>query len=514
MPALPLVARARLERGYDGSLSGRVRTLMLIYAVDLGTTNIKVALYDARLERLAAATQPVAYAGVSPIVEFDPDLLLDHVVTLIGSCARASGADTARESALIVLTGQAESLVVTDRDGRPLRPAISWLDSRSATEAEEMIANFGAENAFAITGQPTAAPTWPATKLRWLWRHEPDVLERAGQILMIKDFIQLRLTGEAVGELSTRAFSYLFDVRGADYWPAMLDFCGIGRDQLPSLVAPGTTIGSVRPAIAARLPSAARWAVNVGALDHFASMVGTGSYRHGMVSESAGTVLSLSVLLDDWKFDPGLLVSYHRGLRGDDYVLFDGCDSGGICLDWFRSAVYPGDSFPELEARVAHRAAGRPAPLFLPQLTGLNPPEFLPSARGAFVDITLGHDGTDLAYAVMEGVAHLLRSNLEYCRRPVGRIEAMVSTGGGSASAFWTQLKADVCDVLVRVPHETEATCRGAATLGLVSSGLLGDIYEAAEIATSPDRSFQPAHTEAHDDRYHRYGEALKRLYA
>jgi xylulokinase len=487
---------------------------MLIYAVDLGTTNIKVALYDARLERLAAATQPVAYTGVPPIVEFDPDLLLDQVVTLIGSCARASGADTARDSALIVLTGQAESLVVADRHGRPLRPAISWLDSRSVTEAQEMTEHFGSENAFAITGQPAAASTWPATKLRWLWRHEPEVLERARHILMIKDFIQLRLSGEAAGELSTRAFSYLFDVRAANYWPAMLDFCGVSRGQLPPLVDPGMTIGAVLPEMVPRLPSAASWAVNAGTLDHFASMVGTGSYRHGMVSESAGTVLSLSVLLDDWKFDPELLVSCHRGVRGDDYVLFDGCDSGGLCLEWFRSAVYPEAGFPELAARVARRGVGRPAPLFLPQLTGVNPPEFLPNAHGAFVDITLGHDGTDLAYAVMEGIAHLLRSNLEYCERSVGRVGALVSTGGGSASAFWTQLKADVCDVLVHVPHETEATCRGAAALGLVSCGLLGDIGEAAEIAPSPTRSFQPAHTATHDDRYRRYAEALKRLYA
>src|ERR1700733_1105586 len=104
---------------------------MLIYAVDLGTANIKVALYDARLERLAAATQAVAYTGVPPTVEFDPDLLIDQVLTLIGSCARASGADTARDSALIVLTGQAESLVVAGRPGDPLRPAISWMDARS-----------------------------------------------------------------------------------------------------------------------------------------------------------------------------------------------------------------------------------------------------------------------------------------------------------------------------------------------------------------------------------------------
>lgn len=136
-----------------------------------------------------------------------------------------------------------------------------------------MTEHFGSENAFAITGQPAAASTWPATKLRWLWRHEPEVLERARHILMIKDFIQLRLSGEAAGELSTRAFSYLFDVRAANYWPAMLDFCGISRGQLPPLVAPGMTIGAVLPAMVPRLPSAASWAVNAGTLDHFASML-------------------------------------------------------------------------------------------------------------------------------------------------------------------------------------------------------------------------------------------------
>src|SRR6185437_3486513 len=128
------------------------------------------------------------------------------------------------------------------------------------------------------------------------------------------------------------------------------------------------------------------------------------------------------------------------------------------------------------EASLAQREFGLAAPVFLPQITGINPPDFLATARAAFVDLTLATDGTDLAYAVMEGVAHLLRSNVEYCARAVGPITTLVSTGGGTASRFWTQLKADVCNVRIEVPHEAESACRGAAVLGLVGAGLLGDL--------------------------------------
>lgn len=486
---------------------------MLIYAVDLGTTNTKVALYDERLQRRALASAPVAYTGPAPITEFDPDILFSTMVALMNRCAAASGIVTGHEPATIVLTGQAESLVLIDGDGRATHPGISWLDARSTKEVEELEQRFGDEHAFEVTGQPVATSTWPATKLRWLSRHRPEVLEGTAHALMLKDYVQRRLTGQTAGELSTRAFTYLFDVRGAHYWEEMLEFCGVRPDQLPALVCPGTELGPVLSSVTADLPLAARWCVNVGALDHFASMVGTDSYRPGMVSESAGTVLSLSVLLDKWEFDPSVRASVHRGIRGDDFVLFDCCDSGGVCLEWFANAVPGGLKLSEVDQLVAGRRFGVGAPLFLPQITGVNPPDFLRNAHAAFIDLTLGTDGADLAYAVMEGVAHLLRSNVEYCGRAVGPITMMVSTGGGNASRFWTQLKADVCNLRIEVPREPEATCRGAAVVGLVGAGLLGDLSEAAELAPVARDVFEPHHSEGHEARYRRYRAALHDLY-
>jgi sugar (pentulose or hexulose) kinase len=502
----PCSTRDRRDEREDG-------TDVLIYAVDLGTTNIKVALYDERLQLLALCSEPVEYTGTPPITEFDPERLYARVIELIRRSAAISGVATAGEPATIALTGQAESLVLVDGAGRPVCPGISWLDERSTAEAEEITARFGVDQAFAVTGQPLATSTWPATKLRWLLHHKPELLETAELVLMLKDYVQLRLTGHAAGELSTRAFTYLFDVRRADYWDEMLCFCEVRRDQLPELVLPGTELGPVLPSVAADLPTATRWSVNVGALDHFASMVGTGSYRLNIVSESAGTVLSLSALLDGWDFDPTMRASFHRGVLGDDFVLFDCCDSGAVCLDWFARAIQPGVEIAELDASLDLRQFGAAAPLFLPQITGVNPPDFLPNARAAFIDLTLATDGTDLAYAVMEGVAHLLRSNVEYCERAVGPIRTMVSNGGGTASRFWTQLKADVCNVQIDVPKEREATCRGAAVLGLISAGVLGGLADAGTQAAVETETFEPRHTPVHDTRYARYLDALHDLY-
>ena len=308
---------------------------MLIYAVDLGTTNLKVVLYDERLRRLAAASAPAAYHRDGDRVEFDPEELFGVVLELVRRCS--GGIDTARHEAVIALTGQAESLVLVDRVGSPTRPALSWLDDRAGAEAAELGEHFGVDAAFAITGEPSPSATWPAAKLLWLARHEPHTLDSTAEVLMVKDDLVRRLVGEAAGEVTTRGFTYLFDVPAGRYWDKMLDYVSVPAGSLAPLVPAGADLGPLLAEVADRLPQAASYRVNAGALDHFCAMVGTGSYTPGVVSESAGTVLALSMLAADWTFDANRKVSFHSGLRPDDVVLFSGVDSGGVCLEWFRS---------------------------------------------------------------------------------------------------------------------------------------------------------------------------------
>ena len=211
---------------------------MIVYAVDVGTTNIKVALFDERLRRLALTQAPVAYDREGARVEFNPQHLFDLIVELMQGCSAQYG-DTARHDAVIALTGQAESLVLRNAAGDLVRPGISWLDARATAEAAEIAEEFGSAQAFAITGEPEASATWPAAKLRWLARHDPDALDQARAVLMVKDDIIFRLTGVKAGEVTTRGFTYLYDVPGQRYWPEMLDFCAVRTETLPEIVGAG-----------------------------------------------------------------------------------------------------------------------------------------------------------------------------------------------------------------------------------------------------------------------------------
>lgn len=483
---------------------------MLVYAVDLGTTNTKVVLYDEELTRVSVAHVAAAYDRSGDRVEFDPVRVFRSVVRLIGECARAHPAPE-RHDAIIAVSGQAESLVLVDGTGRPVRPGMSWLDGRAAEQAEEIGRRFAPVDAFAVTGEPEPTATWPAAKLRWLAQREPASLERAHAVLMIKDDLIQRLTGRRVGEVTTRGFTYLYDVIRARYWAEMVDFCGIGAQMLPEVVPAGADVGAVLASVQGDLPPARSYRVNAGALDHFCAMVGTGSYTPDVVSESSGTVLSLSMLAERWTFDPERAVSFHTGLRSGETLLFNGADSGGVVLDWYRRESLGGMSYDDLEEGLLRRPE-RAAPVFLPYLTGVNPPDFLPRARGAFVGIELQHDRFDLAYAVEEGIAHLLRRNVEHLD-PRATIRSITSTGGGATSPHWSQLKADVCGLEVVVPHEEEATCRGAAVLALVTAGVLGDFADARFLNPPGTTRYHPVDDPARDRRYRSFEDALNRLY-
>ncbi|MFY0407755.1 FGGY-family carbohydrate kinase [Solicola sp. PLA-1-18] len=482
---------------------------MLVYAVDVGTTNTKVVLFDGDLHRLAVSSAPAVYHREDVSVEFDASTLFESVLDLIHQCSRAV-ADTSAHDAVIVLTGQAESLVLNDEHGRPVRPGMSWLDDRAATLAVEIAERFGTDAAFAVTGQPVSSATWPAAKLRWLGHHEPAVLEKTAAVLMVKDEMIRRLTGAAAGEVTTRGFTYMYDVRARHPWSEMLDYLAVDPSQLAETVPAGTDVGEVQAAVLDRLPRSASYRVNAGALDHFCAMVGTGSYRPRVVSESAGTVLSLSVLTEGWTFDEDHKVSFHAGLETDDVVLFNGVDSGGVALDWYRREGLSDMGYDELERRLRARGAAT-APIFLPYLTGVNPPDFFADAHGAFLGLTLGHDRIDLAYAVEEGIAHLLHRNVEYLQTP-GPPE-IVSTGGGAASSFWNQLKADVCGVDVVVPDEQEATCRGAAVLALRAAGGIDDIADAAHLNQPAAARYTPTDVVGRAERYRRFDDYLNRLF-
>ena len=297
------------------------------------------------------------------------------------------------------------------RIGKPVRRAISWLDNRSGEQADELSRVFDPRVCHAITGQCEILTTWPVTKILWLKQKENASFLLADKYLLLKDYVVFRLTGVMAGEFSIYNFSYYFDIVKKDYWPEILDYVGIRRSQLPQLVEPCSDIGKVLPEIADSLSIPHAALVNIGTLDHFAGMIGTGNIKPGIISESTGTVLTIATMIESpYTVAPDSdkpLASCHYGPFKDSYVLLSTCESGGVSLEWFRNEFMKDESYKDLDRIWAGLDIGSPL-VFLPYVNGTNAPDFDKNAKGVFYGLSTSHTKYDMSFAIMEGVAHML----------------------------------------------------------------------------------------------------------
>ena len=479
---------------------------MGLIAVDLGTTNIKVAAYDNKLRNLHTKSTKVNYDRQDDRVEFDADEYYRILSETIRTCC--SGVLSDSEDHQIILTGQAESLVVLGRDGKPIRQAISWLDERSKAECEQLEKIFDNQSVYATTGQVAIIPTWPITKMLWIKKNEPEVFSRAGKYLLLKDYIQYRLTGKLVGEYSIYNFSLYFDLKNKAYWHDILDFVGIKSAQLPELIEPCSNIGKITEQAAKDSGLSRSTTVNVGTLDHFAGMIGTGNIEEGIVSESTGTVLSISTLANakSGAMPAGIPCLY--GPFKNSYVLQSVCESGGANLEWYKTTFLAQDPYSKIEQEL--HARKKPGEIiFLPYLTGINAPDYDENASGVFYGLKMRHDQYDLALAVMEGVAFLMARNIAEFQKAGLQVRQIISTGGGSQSMVWSQIKADVTGCGIVIPVEKEAACLGAAMIGAVDRGVFDTYQEAVEQCVSIADKIDPLNTEPYSQRYQFFTDLL-----
>lgn len=478
-------------------------------SVDLGTTNVKAAAFDDALNILSEKSVKIDYIRQDDRVEFDAEEYYQIVAKTINACC--NDCHIKSEVHQVVLTGQAESLVLIGKNGMPVRNAISWLDERSKEECRELEQIFSNETCFSVTGQISVIPTWPITKILWIKKNEPEIFAAADKFLLLKDYIQYRLTGEIVGEFSIYNFSFYFDIRNKCYWKDMLDYCCIGLERFPKLVEPCTNIGAICEQAAQETGLSRKTTVNVGTLDHFASMIGTGNIKEGIVSESTGTVLTLATLIDKRKAAVSHGIPCHYGPFKDSYVLLSVCESGGVSLEWYKNSFMQDVTFIELNRQV--EKLKRPGDvLFLPYLTGVNAPDYDKNAKGVFYGLRIRHDKYDLALAVMEGVAYMLCSNINKLVDMGINVDKIIATGGGARSRIWSQIKADVtgCDVII--PKNREGACLGAAIIGSVDAGVFKTYQQAVEESVKIDLRIKSCLHEEYRKKYEQYNSLLYSL--
>ena len=466
--------------------------------VDLGSTNIKAAIYGKQFNLIDRQSRPVNYIRDNGFVEFDAWTYYQDLAGLLADMVKANGISHIDE---IAFTGQAESLVVVGADGKPMMNAISWMDERSVEECKVLAQQFDAATCEAVTGQMAVLPTWPATKILWLKNNCPEIYDNAAAYMLLKDYIVFCLTGQKVADMSIATFSFYFDIYKKEYWQPMLEAIGISESQLPKLCEPCSVAGTLLADVAESMGLTTDTKVNVGTLDHFAGMIGTGNINKGGVTLSTGTVMALATMssAEEGKSSG---IAMHYGFVPDTYVMLPVAESGGVSLEWFKRSCMRVD-YDTMNAELAKREPNEL--LFLPYLVGTNAPEFDGEANGVFWGLRQEHDAIDMAGAVMEGVAYVLRKNCDHIAANGVKLNAIIATGGGAKSPIWCQLQADITGLPVAIPKEKEAACLGAAMIAAVSDGRFESYAAAADYCVALLHRYEPNPTARLEKKYRRF---------
>ncbi|WBL78541.1 xylulokinase [Bradyrhizobium xenonodulans] len=466
--------------------------------LDIGTSGVKAVLVNEAGAILATATRELALSHPVPLwSEQDPDAWVDAAIGAVDDLAARHPREVARVAS-IGLSGQMHGATLLDEDGRPLRPAILWNDGRS--HAECTMLEQRCPSLHTIAGN-LAMPGFTAPKLLWVARHEPKIFARVAKVLLPKAYVRYRLTGEMVEDMSDAAGTLWLDV-GLRRWSALLlHATGLDLHHMPRLVEGSEVSAMLAPDYARRWGMAGDVVVAGGAGDNAASAIGLGAIAPGDAFLSLGTSGVLFRVTDRFAPAPASAVhAFCHALPGRWHQM-GVMLSAAASLAWLAGVMETPAA--ALLAPLGERVDG-PSPIkFLPYLDGERTPHNDAAASGAFVGLRGATGRSQIVQAVLEGVAFAARDNLAALSAAGGPLAEVDLVGGGSRSALWAQICADVLGIPVHRVEEGEVgAALGAARLGrLAATG-----EDAAAVCIRPRRlaSFAPrSHvTAAYDEAY------------
>ncbi|MEX2203561.1 MAG: xylulokinase, partial [Actinomycetota bacterium] len=442
-----------------------------VLGLDVSTTATKAVLLspDGAIAATAAAEYP--YETPRPLwSEQDPGRWWDGTVEAVRT-ALDRGELSGGDIEAVGLAGQMHGLVLLDAADEILRPAILWNDQRTAAECDRIREIVGPERLIALTGND-ALPGFTAPKLLWVRGHEPDVWSRVAHVLLPKDYVRFRLSGDRAVDRADAAGTLLLDLAARDWSPEMLSALEIDPSLLPRTYEGPEVTGVVSEEAAAATGLRVGTPIVAGGGDQAAAAVGVGAVEPGLVSLSLGTSGVVFATTDGPVIEPtGRLHAFCHAVPGRWHVMGVMLSAAGS-LRWYRDTVAAGVEFSELVEEARAVPAGSDGLLFLPYLTGERTPHPDPLARGAFVGLTVHHGRPHLTRSVLEGVAFGLRDSLELMRAlGVTGSTQIRATGGGSKSSLWRQILADVLGTDVVTTSTSEGAAEGAAMLAAVGSG-------------------------------------------
>jgi len=487
--------------------------------VDISTTGSKALLADERGQVAAVASSPHTLQAPRPLwSEQDPGQWWEAARKAIRSVLEKAGIEGGAVVA-IGLTGQMHGLVLLDETGSVLRPAILWNDQRTQSQCDEIHRRIGKEKFIQITGN-VALTGFTAPKILWVAENEPDAYKKVKHVLLPKDYIRYRLTGEYAMDKADGAGTVLFDLKKRTWSREVMTALQIDPTWMPPTYEGPEFTGQVTAEAAATTGLIAGTPVAAGGGDQAAQAVGVGAVKPGVVALTVGTSGVVFATTPTALIEPeGRLHAFCHAVPGMWHFMGVMLSAAGS-LQWYRDTLAPGVSFDNLLQEAEPVPAGSEGLQFLPYLSGERTPYADPLARGAWIGLTLRHGRGHLTRSVLEGVSYGLKDSFSLIQNAgLGEIRQVRASGGGVKGALWRQILASVLEAELVTVNTTEGAAFGAALLAGVGAEAWKDVPAACdavvEIASStpPD----PAQVEAYRKAYPLYRQlypALKPSFA
>jgi xylulokinase len=481
-----------------------------VLGIDTSTTATKAVVLDRDGRTVAEGVSEYGFDTPRPgWSEQDPASWWDATVVAIRAALARAGVDGSAIAA-VGLTGQMHGLVLLDDAREVIRPAILWNDQRTAAQCDDIRRRVGKEHLVAVTGND-ALTGFTAPKLLWVRDEEPRHFERIAHILLPKDHVRFRLTGDLAMDKADGAGTMLFDLAARDWSPEILQALDLDAAWFPPTHEGPTVTGTVSAAAADATGLAAGTPVVAGGGDQAANAVGVGVVDPGTMALSLGTSGVVFAATDAPRIEPAGRVHAFCHAVPDRWHLMGVMLSAAGSLRWYRDALAPDVSFADLGAEAAGAPAGSDGLLFLPYLTGERTPHPDPLARGAFVGLTVQHQRAHLTRAVMEGVAFGLRDGLELMLAAGTPQPTQIrASGGGVRSPLWRQVLADVLDAEIATIATAEGAAFGAGLLAAVGAGWFTSVQEAVATVVEVTPAAEPG---ADRDRYQELHGRYQELY-
>lgn len=484
-------------------------TSALTLAIDIGTGSVRAALVDGagRIVRIAAREHDQIVPRFGWAEQRPADWWAGTVAAI--RTVLDDVPDARDRIAVVVACGQMHGTVLVDAAGRPtLENVPLWNDKRTVDLVRDFEQANQPETYLAECGNPPT-PAWPGFKLAWLRDHAPDAYARAARVIMPKDYINLRLTGEIAMDEGDASCSFLMNPKTRQWSESMVGRLGLDAAKLPPIRNPLDMLGTVTAAAARETGLADGTPVLVGGADYPVALLGSGACRPGLVSDVTGTSSILTLIAPAPLLDPDISnVATVEGNWGPFALL----ESGGDAMRWARRALHEGrESYDQIVERAESAPVGADGLFFLPFLTG----ERLGAhrnARAQFFGLGAGHGLSHMNRAILEGVAFAGVRHLRIMEEASGqKIERVIASGGGAKTGFWLRIKASALGVPFVVPEEQECGILGSAAMGFVATGRFSSLDQAVSAFVRHRDEILP--DPAWQDRYSRMQPLFDKLY-